>query len=246
MSNIRQNMSSRAVIIAFLLSAFGCSRIDEPGKVIFSESTEQRYLVLREGRSGYVKSISARAPDRPELEGLREVHGDLKFICTEIHGVDRPRIVVETKNRGRYQVVFQWGDHDALKSIAKPLGLAVAEEEREIACATIRLSQGGHRLKPALPGQIFDFDRVACREDGSWPLDGATLDDLARFLEYRHYRVVVNKTTLEGRWHINLSFQASKKYPRPNVKEILDDLGLELRHENTKVFVTVVKDAGRN
>jgi hypothetical protein len=246
MSNIGQNMSSRAVIMTFLLSAFGCSRIDEPGKVIFSESTEQRYLVLREGRSGYVQSISARAPDRPELEGLREVHGDLKFICTEIHGVDRPRIVVETKNRGRYQVVFQWGDHDALKSIAKPLGLAVAEEEREIACATIRLSQGGHRLKPASPGQIFDFDRVACREDGSWPLDGATLDDLARFLEYRHYRVVVNKTGLEGRWHINLSFQASKKYPRPNAKEILDDLGLELRHENTKVLVTVVKDVGRN
>jgi hypothetical protein len=232
-------------ITGLLNATFGCSPNDAPGKVIFSESTEHRYLILREGRSGYVQSISARAPDRPELKGLREVHGDLKFICTEIHGVDRPRIVVETKNRERYQVVFQSRDHDALKTIAKSLGLVVADEEREIACATIRVSQGGHRLKSASHGQIFDFGRVAPREDGSWPLDGATLDDLARFLEYRHYRVVVNKTGLEGRWCINLSFQASKKYPRPNAKEILDDLGLELKHENVKVLVTVVKDAVR-
>ena len=45
--------------------------------------------------------------------------------------------------------MYKWGDRDALKVIAKPLGLQVAQEEREIQALTIRASPGGHRLKPA-------------------------------------------------------------------------------------------------
>ena len=241
MKNIAHNIRSQATIIGLLLSVIGCSGIGAPGELIFSEDTKDRYLVVRTGRPGYVKSVTAEVPDRPELQHLREVHGGLKFICSEIHGVSKPRLVVETKNSKCFQVVYQWGDYDALKSLGKALGLVVAEEEREILCATIRESPGGHRMKAPttrkMPKEVFT------NADGSALLDGATIDDLARYLEECHYRPVVNKTGLNGRWCINLSFKARKSYPTPNGKVMLDDLGLELKLENTKVLVTVVKDA---
>ena len=40
--------------------------------------------------------------------------------------------------------------------------------------------------------------------------DGVTADDLARFLETRYRRPVVNLTALEGRWSILLSEKAGK------------------------------------
>jgi uncharacterized protein (TIGR03435 family) len=88
-----------------------------------------------------------------------------------------------------------------------------------------------------MPKEVFT------NTDGSALLDGATLDDLARYLEKCHYRPVVNKTGLDGRWCINLSKKARKSYPAPHSKVMLDDLGLELKLENAKVLVTVVKDA---
>jgi hypothetical protein len=243
MKNIAHNIRSQATIIGLLLSGFGCSGIGAPGELIFSEDTKDRYLVLRKGRPGYVQSISTEVPNRPELKRLREVHGGLKFICSEIHGVSRPRLVVETKNSKCFQVVYQWGDYDALKSLGKPLGLVIAEEEREILCATIRESPGGHRMKVATTGKTVVPENVLTNADGSVFLDGATLNDLARYLEICHYRPVVNKTGLNGRWCINLSENARKRYPTQHSKVMLDDLGLELKLENAKVLVTVVKDA---
>src|SRR5262245_45134444 len=100
-------MTLRVGITVVLLSVCGCSSGTGPGKVIFTESTEKRYVALRDGRAGHQLIRSARVSDRPELEDLREVHGNLAFICREIHGVGRPRIVIETRNTSYYQVVFR-------------------------------------------------------------------------------------------------------------------------------------------
>lgn len=230
-----------ALFAGLMLSLSACAGT-RPGKVILTEDSKERYVQLREGRPGYVLSTIGHVENRPDLKDVREVHGDLGFICTEIHGVDNPRIVIESKNKAHYQVVYKWGDRDALKVIAKPLGLQVNQEEREIQALTIRASPGGHRLKPAAKGKQAKVEDVCCDVEGRWPLDGVTADELARFLETRYRRPVVNLTGVEGRWSILLSEKAGKMWPSAGEKAQLDDLGLELRWEKVKVPVTVVKD----
>jgi hypothetical protein len=230
-----------ALTAALALSLSSCAGA-RSGKVILTEDGKERYVQLREGRAGYVLSTIGRVENRPDLKNLREVHGDLNFVCTEMQGVDNPRILIESKNKAHYQVVYKWGDRDALKVIAKPLGLLVTQEEREIQALTVRASPGGHRLKPAAKDKRVKVKDVCCDVEGRWPLDGVTADELARFLETRYRHPVVNLTGVEGAWCILLSAEAGNRWPSADEKAQLDDLGLELRWEQVKVVVTVVKD----
>jgi hypothetical protein len=213
-----------------------------PGKVLLTEDTRDHYVQLREGRPGYVLSTIGHVESRPDLKDLREVHGNLDFICAEIQGLKNPRIVIESKNKAFYQVVYRWGDREALKVIAKRLGLVVAQEDREIAAITIRASVEGHKLKPAANAKQVNVEDIACDVEGRWLLDGVTVNDLARFLEIRSRRPVVNLTSLDGRWSILLSEKAVKRWPGAGETARLDDLGLELRWEMVKIPITVVKD----
>ena len=217
----------RCILVAGLMPLLSACAGITPGKVILTEDNKDQYVQLREGKAGYVLVRNGRVENRPDLNELREVHGDLKFVCSEIHGVDNPRIVIESKNKAHFQVLYKWGDQDVLKVIAKPLGLVVAQEEREIQAITIRVAEGGHRAKAAAKGK------------------GVTANDLARFLETRYRRPVVNLTSLEGSWSILLSAKAERSWPKANEKTKLDDLGLELQWEKVKISVTVVKDAAK-
>ena len=234
----------RLALIPALMLAVSTRGGIRTGKVIFTEDGKDRYVQLRESQPGYVLRRNGHVENRPDLKDLVEVHGDLEFICTEIHGVQNPRIVIESKNEAHYQVTFPWGDREALKVIAKPLGLHVVQEEREILALTIRVSPGGHRLKAAKKGKQIKVEEV-CVRDGGWPLDGATMDQVARFLETRYRRPVVNRTSLEGGWSILLSEKVVRIWPAANERAQLDDLGLELRWEKVKVLVTVVKDMAK-
>jgi len=230
--------------LALLLSGCPQSRL---GKVILTEDTDARYVQLRGGEPHVVYSIIGQVDHRPELDSMRQVNGDLDFICRDIQGVRNPRIVIESKDKRPYHVVFKWGDQEALKVIAKPLGLIVAQEEREIRAITIRQSAGGHRLKPAAEGKRVELEEVCGNEDGTWPLEGVTADELARFLETRYWVPVVNLTSLRGRWSIILSREAEKLNLWLEDGQIrqLDDLGLELKWEKIKIPVTVVNNAPR-
>lgn len=230
-----------ALIAGLALPLSACTGI-RPGKVILTEDSKERYVQLREGSAGYVLRTIGHVENRPELKDLQEVHGDLDFICTEIHGVDNPRIVVESKSKHHYQVVYKWGDRKALKVIAKPLGLVVTREERQVPALTIRESVGGHRLKRAEKGRQVKVEVICCDIDGRWPLDGVSADELARFLEIQYRRPVVNLTALDGRWSILLSEKAGTTWPSADEKAQLDELGLELRWGKVKIPVTVVKD----
>ena len=57
--------------------------------------------------------------------------------------------------------------------------------------------------------------------------------------------VVVNLTSLEGRWSILLSAMAAKRLPAAGEKIQLDDLGLEIQWDKVKLLVTVVKDKAK-
>jgi hypothetical protein len=184
----------------------------------------------------------AHVEDRPDLGELREVHGDLGFICKEIHGLHNPRIVIESKDRQHYQVLYPLEDKGALQVIAKALNLEITEEEREIQAITIRESSGGHRLKPAADGQQVKVENVCCDGRGGWPLYGITMDQLARFLEREYWKPVLNMTSLQGRWSILLSTQGMGIGPRGEEKTELADLGLQLQWEKVRLAVTVVKD----
>jgi hypothetical protein len=237
-----------------------------PGRVILTVDTNERYLQLREGRGGYMFSGDARMGSRPELKQFREVHGDLDFICTEIHGADNPRIVVESKSKAHYQVVYRWGDQEALKFLARPLALEVTREEREIQAITIRVSPEGHRLtaptvqrlknrieavgsrrRPNSHWQAEEVkatkvEDICCDWEGRWPLESVTADELARFLESRYRVPVVNLTSLKGSWSILLSDKVGRIRPSMGERLALDDLGLELAWETVRIPVTVVKD----
>lgn len=228
-------------VTGFAISLFA-GDIARPGKLLFIESTKGRYVELRESRpnrfiikSGYVES-------RPELKDLMEVHGDIYFICTEIHGVENPRIVIESTNKKYYQVIYKWGDREALKIIAKPLNLLVTREIREIPAITIRVARGGHRLEPAKKAKHSNVEETCRAVQGRWLLEGVTADELARFLEIRYRRPVINLTDLKGRWSLLLSQQVVRMRPFGDEKIQLDDLGLELQLERVSIPVTVIKD----
>jgi hypothetical protein len=215
--------------------------------VLFVADSNGHYVELREGQGGSTFSGPGQVKDRPELKGLRKVHGDLPDICREMHGVDNPRIVIEAKDRKSYQVVFNKGE-ESLKLIAKHLGLAVVLEERKIDAITLRVSRRGHRLKAAAKGKRVDLAReigISRDEEGRWQFEGITADELARFLEADFRRPVVNLTSLKGRWSVTLSNEAVKNCPSADETTTLDDLGLELQWEKVKVPVTVIKDKSK-
>ncbi len=234
-------MSQVRIVAGLVLALVGCASIG-PGKLLVTEDTKDRYVELREDPWGSYVSKIGHVNNRPDLKHMREVHGNLEFICTEIHGLSNPRIVIESKNKAHYQVVYKWGDYDALKVIAKPLGLLVTQEEREIQALTVRVSLGSHHLRPATKSKQFKLEDVCSDSEGRWPLDGVTADELARFLETRYRHPVVNLTGLEGKWSILLSDKAGRKCPAATEKVQLDDLGLDLGWEKVKIPVTVVKD----
>jgi hypothetical protein len=214
-----------------------------PGRVIFTEDTPERYVQVRRMWGSYTLIHGVDVPGRPDLTNMHEVHGDLTTICEVIHGFENPRIVVESKNTASYQVVYKWGDRGALKVIARHLGLVVAEEDRKINAFSLRLSHGGHRLKPAAPGEVFRLRNVICDVDGWWPLEGATMDDVTRFLETERHLPVVNLTRLEGRWSLRISRDTLNMLPLDGVPYEVDDTRLELRWVRHVLPVTVVKDA---
>jgi len=213
-----------------------------PGDVILIEDTKDRYVELRIGEYGVCQSGGLLPENRPDLKQMHALNDDLYRICRMINGQNNPRIVIETKNKGYYQVVCKWGDREALKVIARPLGLVVVEEEREVPVITIRESAGGHKLKQSAKVTKTKMEDVCCDVEGRWPLEGVTIDDLAQFLEPHYSRPVVNKTTLQGQWSILLSNGTEKMPLREGEIAQLDNLGLVLQMEKVKIRVTVVKD----
>jgi hypothetical protein len=261
----------RLVLLAgATLFLWGCSDSGMgPGKVIFTEDTESRFIQVREGRGGYVMQRSAYVANRPDLKDLHELHASLDSLCRDFHGFDNPRIVIESKNQKSYQVVYASKDRDdVLKVIAKPLGLQVTQEDRDIDAVTLRVSPGGHRLKSTMKDLRGKAEEVGLDSEQRWQLDGVTTEELARFLESRFQRPVVDLTGLEGRWSILLSYEAGSRWPpfdknarpvqppdpkspqtvrptapRKRPAQPLDDLGLELFEQRARMRVTVVKDA---
>src|SRR5262249_35050034 len=163
----------------FALTPAGCDST-RPGKVLFVESTDESYVEIREGRGGYVMARPGRIESRLELERVRELHGDLNFICSTIHGPDNPRFVLESTNTRSYQVVYHYDhgerDQETLKVVADALNLSVTREEREVDAVTVRVAPGGHRLKPAAQGLPRRVEEVSLAEDRRWLLEGATMD----------------------------------------------------------------------
>ena len=112
----------------------------------------------------------------------------------------------------------RWSHEEALKILAGTLGLAVVREEREIQAVAIRVGPGRRRLRRAEKGKCVNLKQVCCDVKGRWPLEGATLDELARFLEMRYSKPVLSLTSLPGRWSILLSPEAGKTEPAPAKK----------------------------
>ena len=209
--------------------------------------TAAQFVQLREGNSGYVSITSRDIEARPDLKNMREINGKIPLLCEDILAPDC-RFIVETSNKKSYRVISRWGDRTALSVIAKPLNLVVSQEMREIQVIAIRESKGGHKLKAAESisirqtpigpiVQVAGKDKrvrvedVCCTENGDWPLDHVTMDELALFLERRFRQPTVNLTSIEGTWSIWLSRKAGKTYPQKDKITSLDELGLELKWE---------------
>jgi hypothetical protein len=226
------------LIIAGLGLAASTCCAQKPGKVLFKHDKDGHYVELREGEPGYVRSGPAVVKGRPELKDLREVHGDLSDVCRDMHGLENPRLVIESKNKRDYQVVYNKGP-ESLKLVAKHLGLVVVQEDRKIDAIVLRVAKGGHRLK-ATPKDKPSGDRAD--DKGLWHVEGMTTDELAEHLETGFSRPVVDLTSLRGRWSFSLPVKATRTPPDEDETLKLGDLGLEVRREKVKLRVTVVKD----
>jgi len=231
--------NSMLLVFGILLSS--CTL---PSTLVYLEDTEERYIEIREVQGQGVGTSGARVAHRPSWVNST-IEGNLIYILEGLHG-QNPRIVIESSNRRSYQVIYQIGDKGALHVVARELGCVVSQEDRNVYAFTIRVQPGGHRLKPAAEGQTVNPEQVFGSRDEGYPLEGATMDDLAKFLEIQYRYPVVNLTSLDGRWSIRLAHDTGFLRPQSKTptKTIwpLDDTGLELRVEKVKIPVTVVKD----
>ena len=218
--------------------------------VVYEEDSPARHLRITKGDPGVVCCAGANLPHRKDIDYPRRVEGDLRTIFTEMYGIDHPRIVVETKSKKGYEVIFDPDDKKAMEIVANQLGMAVGKEDREILAMQITIAQDGHHLqevkKPAEPqwdACVTDKAPTAAERHWVWPLHGVSMDELALFLESRYRRPVVNKTGLDGYYWLELSDEAAKLWPQ-ELDEIkpLDQTGLRLCWKPTTTTVLVVKD----
>ena len=210
-------------------------------KVIFQRDTPKQYIRITKGNPRIVAMGGQQLPHRPDIKHPRRVEGNLKCIFEEIHGIDRPKIVVETSNRKGYEVIYDPDDQTALKVVAEKLGLEVGEEMREIRALVLSIDPQGHQLKKCPKPAKPQWD-IAIEGD-KWPLHGVTMDELTQFLESRYRRPVVNQTGLSGYYTFELSNDSVKQWPQRRGKfQKLDDTGLRIRWEKVKTKVLVVKD----
>jgi hypothetical protein len=221
--------------LAFTISA--CHR-GQPSKVLFLHDQDGHYVEVREGAFGEVSRKAGHVAGRPDLEGLVEVNDDLPYVCKTMLGLENPRVVIESKDTRYYRVVFNRGP-ESLKVIAEPLGLAVTQEEQQVPAITLRVAKGGHQLQAAAKDE--QTASLRHEDNGRLRYEGITAGELAQALEREFRRPVVDLTSLEGRWSFTVSEEAIRQ-PGPDETVKLDDLGLEMRWENVKVRMTVVKD----
>ena len=178
-------------------------RIPRTKTVIYLEDTPARYLRIRKATRNICLIAGERLPHRKDIEYPRRLEGDLHTIFREMHGVD-PRMVVETKNRKGYEVVFNPEDKQAMEIVAKQLGMTVGEDNREILALQITVSKGGHHLKPVPKPDKPQWD---CCEPGMacGPFHGVNMEELALFLQSRLRSPVVDKTGLAGYYWLDIA-----------------------------------------
>ena len=155
-------------------------RIPRTKTVIYLEDTPARYLRIKKGNPNICLIAGEQLPHRKDIQYPRRIEGDLHTIFREMYGVDHPKIVVETKNRKGYEVVFNPDDKQAMEIVAKQLGMTVGEDDREVLALQITVAKGGHHLKPVPKPDKPQWD---CCEtgDGVWPLHGVNMEELALF-----------------------------------------------------------------
>lgn len=209
---------------------------------IYEEDTPTRYLRIKKGNPGiFSRGCVPMPPHRKDSDRLISIEGDLESVFQEMYGCNHPKIVVETQNKRGYGVAYNPDDPKAMEIVAKQLGMIVGEEDREIIALRITVAKGGHHLKQVAKPDTPQWDSSV--KDDIWPLHGVTLDELAMFLENRYRRPVVNMTGVVGYYWLDVSAKAARDWPQ-TMDEVrpLDQTGLELHWERTKVRVLVVRD----
>lgn len=223
-------------------------RIPLTKTIVYLEDSPARYLRIRKGDPNTVAVGGGDLPVRKDIPFPRSVEGDLNTVFQEIYR--HPKIVVETKNKKGYQVVFNPDDKEALRIVAEQLGMTAREGEREILALRITVAAGGHHLKrvakpekPQWECCVIDSTPHAAESHWVWPLHGVSMDELALFLESRLRRPVVNLSGLKGYYWLDLSDETVRLWPqRMDETKELDQTGLQLHWEQTKTTVLVVKD----
>ena len=152
-------------------------RIPLTKTVIFLEDSPARYLRIKKGNPNVGSRSPADLPHRKDIKYPRRIEGDLHTIFSEMNGIDHPRIVVETKNRKGYEIVFDPDDKQAMEIVAKQLGMTVGEDDREVSRPANHRRQGwasskaGAKTRQAAVGMLRDGGwRVA----SSWREHGGT------------------------------------------------------------------------
>src|ERR1700722_3195261 len=234
LTHFHQETHMRRPLLAafFIMSVASCTNSNpngavDPNGVIFIEDTPTSYLVIRHAAPGYVRRKIRPKEHRPDLEDVREIHGDLYFIFSELYGCRNWRIIIDSKDTHHYEVIYQEENQKAISRVADELGLAIRTEEREIRAITIRQSAKGHTLIPSL-GKKSSLDDISVDEFGRCPLEGVSMDQLASILEICYQKPVVNLTAVKGDWSITLSEKILKTLPTASHPVIsIDNTGLE-------------------
>ncbi|MBM4088715.1 MAG: TIGR03435 family protein [Planctomycetes bacterium] len=206
--------------------------------VIYEEDTPTRYLRIRKGNPNQLSIGSAELPHRKDVKNPTRVEGDLQAVFEHIyHG---RKIVVETRNKKGYEVIYAYHDERALEIVAAQLGMTVKREQRSISAFVLTVGQSGSHLQQVPKRNKPDWE-WKYTDRGTRAYYAVTMDELADFLERLSGPPVVNKTGLAGYYDLELSDKAERA-PRQGETRMLDQTGLEMRWEKTKAEVVVVKD----
>ena len=119
--------------------------------------------------------------------------------------------------------------------------MTVGEEFREVPALRITVAKNGHHLREVAKPDTPQWDCPV--SDDVYPLHGVTLDELALFLERQYRLPVANMTGMNGCYWLDIPAKAVRRSPlNVDGPKPIDQTGLEIQWQRTKVQVLVVKD----
>lgn len=236
----RQRLAAAFVIIMVVLVIWVVTRYARP---MFLRDSADGYLAI--WRSYYHEFMIKPSiiETRTGEKKVRHITGDVGFVLGVMHGIDKPRFVVDIPNSPFYTVICHPVDQQATEEVAAVLGCELVQDKRMMEVIVMEFSKEDkdNPTKVAEANKRPMEGNVAFG-DGRWRFDGYSLDSIARYIEESLRVPVENNTKAEGPWLLEMTVEMQAQIPKNLGERVnLKASKLVLTREMREIDVVVLR-----